>query len=74
MNLKEAKKRNKLPQFAKEHEVKDPHPQGKERFDVLLDAMAQGKKTSRAKTSTSVPSADYGGTRTRRGSSGGTSG
>jgi hypothetical protein len=37
MNLKEAKKRNKLPQFAKE--IKDPHPQGKERFDALLGAM-----------------------------------
>lgn len=74
MNLKEASRRGKLKEFAKEHEVKDPHPQGKERFDALLDAMAQGKKTLRAKTSTSVPSAGYGGIRTRRGSSGGTSG
>lgn len=74
MNLKDAKKRNKLPQFAKEHEVKDPHPQGRERFEALLDVMAQGKKSSPAKTSTSVPSVGYAGTRTRRGSSGGASG
>jgi hypothetical protein len=32
MNLKEALKRGKLKQFAKEHENKDPHPMGKERF------------------------------------------
>ena len=36
MNLKEALKRGKLKQFAKEHEIKpsDQHPQGKERFDT----------------------------------------
>ena len=28
MNLKEAIRRGKLKQFAKEHENKDPHPQG----------------------------------------------
>lgn len=74
MNLKDAKKRNKLPRVGKEHSIKDPHPMGKERFDALLDAMTRGKTSSRAKTSTSVPSGGYAGTRTRRGSSGGTSG
>ena len=42
MNLKDALKRGKLKQFAKEHENTDPHPQGKERFDALMDAMARG--------------------------------
>jgi len=42
MNLKEALKRGKLKQFAKEHENKDPHPMGKERFDALMDAMTKG--------------------------------
>ena len=31
MNLKEALKLGKLKQFAKEHEIKDPHPMGQER-------------------------------------------
>lgn len=44
MNLKDAHKLGKLKQFAKEHEVKDPHPMGKERFDSLMDAMAKGVK------------------------------
>jgi hypothetical protein len=43
VNLKEALARGKLKQFAKEHENKDPHPQGKERFDALMDAMAKGR-------------------------------
>jgi len=43
MNLKEALKRGKLKQFAKEHENKDPHPMGKERFDWLMDAMTKGR-------------------------------
>jgi hypothetical protein len=44
MNLKEALKRGKLKQFAKEHEIKpgDQHPMGKERFDALMDAMTKG--------------------------------
>ena len=42
MNLKEALKRGKLKQFAKEHENPDPHPEGKERFDALMDAMTRG--------------------------------
>jgi hypothetical protein len=48
MNLKEALKRGKLKQFAKEHEIKpaDQHPMGKERFDTVLDAMARGVKPS----------------------------
>lgn len=45
MNLKEALARGKLKQFAKEHENPDPHPQGKERFDALMDAMVRGTQT-----------------------------
>lgn len=70
MNLKEALKRGKLKQFAKEHEIKpqDKHPQAKERFDGLMDAMVKGalpKHPSASKadgtsasnrTSASVPS------------------
>lgn len=48
MNLKEAIKRGKLKQFAKEHEIKpdDRHPQGKERLDALMEAMTKGAKPS----------------------------
>ena len=42
MNLKQTLARGKLKQFAKEHENKDPHPMGKERFDALMDAMTRG--------------------------------
>ena len=42
MNLKDALKRGKLKQFAKEHENTDPHPQGKECFDALMDTMTRG--------------------------------
>lgn len=44
MNLKDALKRGKLKQFAKEHEIKpeDRHPQGKERLDALMEAMTRG--------------------------------
>ena len=67
MNLKEAKKRNKLTQFAKEHPIQDPHPMGKERFDTLVDVMSRGGKPASAKTSGAGPSAGSGGKKTRRG-------
>ena len=67
MNFKEAKTRKKLKEFIAEHEVKDPHPQGKERFDALLDAMTRGEKPASPKTSGAAPSGGSGGTRTRRG-------
>jgi hypothetical protein len=35
MNLKEALKRGKLKQFAKEHENKGPYSMGKERFEAV---------------------------------------
>ena len=44
MILKQALQRGKLRQFANEHENTDPHPQGKERFDALMDAMVKGKQ------------------------------
>ena len=42
MNLKEARAKGKLKQFAKEHENNDPHPEGAERFDALMGAMTKG--------------------------------
>ena len=48
MNLKQALQRGKLKQFAKEHENKDPHPMGQERFDALMDAMVKGRKPPEA--------------------------
>lgn len=39
MNLKQAIKQGKLEEFAAEHEVQDPHPEGESRFWRLLEAM-----------------------------------
>ena len=39
MNLKQAMKEGKLRQFAEEHEIEDPHPEGESRFWRLLEAM-----------------------------------
>ena len=64
------KKHSERPQTAPP--VVDPHPMGKERFDALVDLMTRGKKPSTAGTSSERPRAGYAGTRTRRGSSGGT--
>src|SRR5947207_12269216 len=47
MNLKEALARGKLKQFAKEHENKYLHPQGKERFDALMAAMVKERRRRR---------------------------
>lgn len=69
MNLNEAQKRKRLAQFIKEHEVKDPHPMGKERFDTLMDLMTRAGKSPTAGTSDAVPSAGCAATRTRRGTS-----
>jgi hypothetical protein len=41
VNLKQALERGKPKQFTKEHENKDPHPMGKERFDQLTDLMTR---------------------------------
>jgi hypothetical protein len=50
MNLKEALKRGKLKQFAKEHEIKpeNRHPHAKERLDALMDAMTKGTPIGQA--------------------------
>jgi hypothetical protein len=59
MNLKQALAGGKLKQFAKEHENTDPHPQGKERFDALMDAMVKGKPvTPEASKPASKPKLD----------------
>ena len=42
LTLREATAKGKLDQFAQEHPNKDPHPQGKGRFDVLMDAKTRG--------------------------------
>jgi hypothetical protein len=39
MNLKQALKEGKLKQFAEEHEIEDPHPEGDSRFWRLLELM-----------------------------------
>ena len=39
MNLKQAIKEGKLGEFAAEHEVQDPHPEGEARFWRLLETM-----------------------------------
>ena len=39
MNLREAIAKGKLGEFAAEHEVQDPHPEGESRFWRLLEAM-----------------------------------
>ena len=39
MNLKQAIKEGRLKEFAAEHEIQDPHPEGESRFWRLLEAM-----------------------------------
>ena len=39
MNLKQAIQEGKIEEFAAEHEVQDPHPEGESRFWRLLEAM-----------------------------------
>jgi hypothetical protein len=65
MDLKQAKKLDRLDQFIEEHEVTDPHPMGRERFDALVELMARGTPPSEG-TSRAAPYADYRGTRTRK--------
>lgn len=76
MNLKEARQKGKLKQFAKEHENADPHPEGKERFDALMEAMTKGlparpvaskgaRKTASAGTSPQASPANSSGTQTQ---------
>ena len=58
MNLKEALKLGKLDQFAKEHEIEDPHPDGEWRFWKLFDLMTSGMPAS-AETSDAAHDEDY---------------
>jgi hypothetical protein len=53
LSLEEARNKNKLAQFAKEH----PSEADKERFDALLNAMSKNQPANR-KTSGSDPSGD----------------
>ena len=44
LSLEEARKSGTLDRFAKEHQIQDPHPDGKKRFEAVLDAMARGTR------------------------------
>jgi hypothetical protein len=48
MNLKQAIKEDKLEEFAKEHEIKDPHPDGDSRFWKLLALMTGSSASAEA--------------------------
>jgi len=62
MNLKQAIEQNKLDEFAREHEITDPRPDGDWRFWRLLELMT-GSSSSEG-TSDGEPSAGSAGTRT----------
>lgn len=67
LSLEEARNMGKLEQFAKEHELDDPRPDGWDRFWNLM-----GRATGSPKgggTSGRGASAGYSGTRTRQGTS-----
>lgn len=74
MNFKKAREQGKLDQFAKDHEIENPDPLGKERFEALLDLMSQGKKSPDSGTSDAAKRGGYAGTRTRQGKAKGISG
>jgi len=57
MNLNEARKKGKLKQFAKEHEIKDARPDGPQRFNYVLGRMIG--KTKAEASSKQVFSEDY---------------
>ncbi len=65
LSLEEARKSEKLDQFAKEH----PSKADAGRFEALLESMAKGSAKG-GQTSTQGTSEGYSGTRTRRGTSG----
>ncbi len=65
MNLNEALKLGKLNQFVREHEIKDPRPDGESRFWRLFDLMTSGTPAS-SETSDEAHSEDYDETQTRR--------
>ena len=72
LSLEEARKAGQLDQFAKEHPIKDVHPQARSRFKRLLEAAAKGLLEGEG---TSAPGASegYSGTRTPPDTSGDTS-
>ena len=65
LSLEEARRSGQLDQFAKEHPIEDVHPQARQRFKGVLDAMAKGTLEG-AETSDRAASADYSGTQTRQ--------
>ncbi len=68
LSLEEARKAGQIDQFAKEHSIEDVHPQGRQRFKGVLDAMAKGTLEG-AKTSDRAASEGYSGTQTPQGTS-----
>ena len=61
LSFEEARKSEKLDQFAKEH----PSKADADRFEALLESMAKGSAKG-GRTSTQGTSAGYSGTRTRQ--------
>ena len=67
MNLSEAVELGKLDEFIEQHKI-DPRPDGRSRFERLLELMASGKIED-AETSGADSSADYDDTETPKDSS-----
>ncbi len=57
-----------IARFCKEHPIKDVHPQARQRFKGVLDAMAKGTLEG-VETSDPVASEGYSGTQIRQGTS-----
>jgi len=66
MNLKQAQKLGMQKQFAKEHEIPDPRPDGEQRFHKLIELMT-GSPSASVETSGQGASSSYAGTQTRQG-------
>lgn len=64
MNLKQALKEGRLDEFAAEHEIEDPRPDGEWRFWKLLELMSGSSASS--ETSGEEPSEGSDETRTRQ--------
>lgn len=67
MNFKDLIETGNIEQFAKEHEVKDPLPDGTERFWKLFGLMSENSTSS--ETSDGESSEGYDETQTRQGTS-----
>ena len=68
LSLEEARKAGQIDQFCKEHPIEDAHPQGHERFKMLMDAAIKGSPIG-AETSGPGSSEDCSDTQTPQGTS-----